>query len=84
MSAELWVRQHSRYTAFLVLLSLLVAWSTIRTRYGSVNYATADSVIESPIVVARAGHLLPIFDTHVPFTIDKRNGRYTLVLRNRK
>jgi hypothetical protein len=80
MRAELWVRQHAVYSAFVGLLLLLMFWSTITTRS---RQTIPVNDFESSSLVAKIGHMLPLPDRHIPFAIEKRNGRYSLVLRTK-
>ena len=80
MRAELWIRQHAVYSAFVGVLLLLMFWSTTTNRSRQ-NALSNDG--DMSVLVAKTGHMLPLPDHHVPFAIEKRNGRYTLVLKSK-
>jgi hypothetical protein len=83
MKAELWIKQHSWYSAFVGLLLLLSFWSVLTSRGTRQTVTVPDTGIASVFLIAKTGHLLPLPDRHVPFTLEKRNGRYTFVVRDK-
>jgi hypothetical protein len=74
--------QHPWLTMSTVTLVLMVLWSMfIAGGRRNPSFPSPDGS-ERAVLVAKVGHILPILDRHVPFSLEKRNGRWTFVLKN--
>lgn len=74
--------QHPWLTMSTITLVLMALWSVF-TSGGRRNlpFTAAQGGDDCAVLVAKVGHILPVFDRHIPFSIEKRNGRYTFVLK---
>ena len=83
MRIDLLRTQHPWLTMSTILLVLMAFWSLFTAQNRSTQlFNAAASGQDSAILVAKAGHVLPILDRHIPFAIEKRNGRYTFVVKS--
>jgi len=74
--------QHPWLTMSTILLVFMAFWSLFTAQHRSTRlFNTASTGDDSAVLVAKIGHVLPILDRHIPFTIEKRNGRYTFVVK---